>query len=313
MQLIAHRGFAGLMPENSLAAFQFALQQPGCVGVECDLRLTADGALVLHHDGRLNRGFCRHQDGDWLSEQGPTPAIHQLNYNELQQYRIGEQKPGSLYANAHPLKADIAEARIPLFRELLALCRQRADFLCVAELKTPVPEREAQAWLPLARKALAEIANEQAAAHTVFCSFHWDALNWLGQHSSCPRWYTTHPLPWLGLMPANPHTPEPSLRRQQILTEAAKLGGGLWPVAHHPKQYPGSAAERLAAAIAKQGGRGWFMHYSDVNEQTVAACKAAGILLCAWSGGVVPQPVILRLQHWGVAYFCGDDVGAAGR
>ncbi|MCC5824622.1 glycerophosphodiester phosphodiesterase family protein [Alkalimonas sp.] len=313
MQSIAHRGFAGLMPENSLAAFQFALQQPGCVGVECDLRLTADGAVVLHHDGRLNRGFCRHAQGYWLPEQGPTPAIHQLSYAELQQYRIGQQKPGSLYAKEHPGRADIEDAPIPRFRELLALCLQRPDFLCVAELKTPVPEREALAWLPLARQALAEVTALNAEAQTVFCSFHWDALNWLGQHSRCPRWYTSHPLPWLGLTPANPLTPEPSGRRQQILTEAARLGGGLWPEQHHPLRQSGQAVQQLAAAIAKQGGRGWFMHYSDVNKDTVAACKAAGILLCAWSGGKVPQPAIMRLQQWGVAYFCGDDVNAAGR
>jgi glycerophosphoryl diester phosphodiesterase len=46
---IAHRGFAAVAKENSLAAIEgaFAL---GCDDVEVDVRRRADGALVLHHE-----------------------------------------------------------------------------------------------------------------------------------------------------------------------------------------------------------------------------------------------------------------------
>jgi glycerophosphoryl diester phosphodiesterase len=46
---IAHRGFAAVAEENSLAAIRGALAL-GCDMVEVDVRRRADGALVLHHD-----------------------------------------------------------------------------------------------------------------------------------------------------------------------------------------------------------------------------------------------------------------------
>jgi len=49
MHLIAHRGLARSMPENTLSAFAAALSA-GFHGIETDLRLTAEGEVVLFHD-----------------------------------------------------------------------------------------------------------------------------------------------------------------------------------------------------------------------------------------------------------------------
>lgn len=54
MQVIAHRGGAGLRPENTLAAFQHAAQL-GADILEMDLRVTADGAIVVIHDPTVER------------------------------------------------------------------------------------------------------------------------------------------------------------------------------------------------------------------------------------------------------------------
>jgi glycerophosphoryl diester phosphodiesterase len=50
----AHRGGAGLWPENTLEAFRGAVAL-GCTHLETDLRVTSDGELVLMHDARLER------------------------------------------------------------------------------------------------------------------------------------------------------------------------------------------------------------------------------------------------------------------
>jgi glycerophosphoryl diester phosphodiesterase len=52
--VIGHRGAAARAPENTLAGLRRA-KELGCAWVEFDVRLTADGALVLCHDSRLER------------------------------------------------------------------------------------------------------------------------------------------------------------------------------------------------------------------------------------------------------------------
>lgn len=54
MEIIAHRGASGDHPEHTLAAYEEAVAQASD-GVECDIRLTADGELVCVHDATLER------------------------------------------------------------------------------------------------------------------------------------------------------------------------------------------------------------------------------------------------------------------
>jgi glycerophosphoryl diester phosphodiesterase len=52
--LIAHRGGKGVGLENTIEAFEGAVQQ-GYYGVECDIQLSSDGVLVVYHDLNLSR------------------------------------------------------------------------------------------------------------------------------------------------------------------------------------------------------------------------------------------------------------------
>ncbi len=52
--VIAHRGGAGLWPENTIYAFERA-KELGVDVLEMDVRVTADGVLVVMHDGTLER------------------------------------------------------------------------------------------------------------------------------------------------------------------------------------------------------------------------------------------------------------------
>jgi glycerophosphoryl diester phosphodiesterase len=52
--VVAHRGAHAAAPENSLAAIRRAMEI-GCDYVELDVRETRDGALVLMHDGKVDR------------------------------------------------------------------------------------------------------------------------------------------------------------------------------------------------------------------------------------------------------------------
>lgn len=53
-QIIAHRGSKGVRPENTLAAFNKAIDE-GADGIETDVHLSSDGELVIIHDETVNR------------------------------------------------------------------------------------------------------------------------------------------------------------------------------------------------------------------------------------------------------------------
>jgi glycerophosphoryl diester phosphodiesterase len=52
--IVAHRGASDTTPEHTLAAYREAIEA-GTDGLECDVRLTADGHLVCVHDRRIER------------------------------------------------------------------------------------------------------------------------------------------------------------------------------------------------------------------------------------------------------------------
>jgi len=54
MRVIAHRGASEEVAEHTLAAYKQALMD-GADGLECDVRLTADGVLVCVHDRKIDR------------------------------------------------------------------------------------------------------------------------------------------------------------------------------------------------------------------------------------------------------------------
>jgi glycerophosphoryl diester phosphodiesterase len=70
--VIGHRGAAASAPENTLAGFR-AAQTLGCRWVEFDVRLCADGALVLLHDSRIERTT----DGSGAAARLPLAQIRQ--------------------------------------------------------------------------------------------------------------------------------------------------------------------------------------------------------------------------------------------
>jgi glycerophosphoryl diester phosphodiesterase len=75
--LIAHRGGAGLAPENTIAAFRNAIEQWSADMIELDVRVTADGHCVVIHDATVERTT----DG--------TGTVAAMTLHELQQLDAG--------------------------------------------------------------------------------------------------------------------------------------------------------------------------------------------------------------------------------
>src|SRR5438270_9075286 len=64
--IIAHRGASAEAPENTLAAFQMALDA-GADGVEFDVQLAKDGVPVVIHDANLRRTANRRDTIKYLT------------------------------------------------------------------------------------------------------------------------------------------------------------------------------------------------------------------------------------------------------
>jgi glycerophosphoryl diester phosphodiesterase len=76
----AHRGGASEVPENTMAAFQHAVDL-GYRYLETDVHLTADGVLLAFHDDVLDRVTDR------------AGAIHELDWSTVRAARVGGTEP----------------------------------------------------------------------------------------------------------------------------------------------------------------------------------------------------------------------------
>jgi len=90
IEVQGHRGGRGLKPENTLPAFEVAMDL-GVASIETDLHLSADGWPVLHHDPFLNPGLVRRLPGSTGPDPAERPRIRSLSLVQLRGYRADGQ------------------------------------------------------------------------------------------------------------------------------------------------------------------------------------------------------------------------------
>jgi glycerophosphoryl diester phosphodiesterase len=75
----AHRGARAHAPENTIEAFALALKL-GASGLESDVWMTADGVVVLDHDGVVKRGVRKRPISEFTREDLPDhiPSLTEL-------------------------------------------------------------------------------------------------------------------------------------------------------------------------------------------------------------------------------------------
>ena len=192
MLCIAHRGGAGLRPENTLEAFHHAVGL-GCDGAELDVQLTRDGEVVVVHDFALNPDICRDTRGRWLERA--YPPISELTLAELQCFDVGRAKPDSNYAAAHPLVRWNDGARIPTLAQVVEVARAAPrPFQLFVELKTSFLDRSLSASpVALAEAALQVLRAYEYLARTTLVSFDWRGLLQARQAPDIECWFTTLP------------------------------------------------------------------------------------------------------------------------
>lgn len=119
-KIIAHRGFSSAAPENTLAAFQKAIEIKANY-FELDVHKTKDDSLVVIHDSSIDRTSSNSMKG----------KISEIKYNELTAFKVGyPQKFGDAYGNE----------KIPTLREALKFAKGKIK-VCI-EIKVYGVEKE---------------------------------------------------------------------------------------------------------------------------------------------------------------------------
>ncbi|GAA4092343.1 glycerophosphodiester phosphodiesterase family protein [Mucilaginibacter panaciglaebae] len=85
----AHRGGRGLMPENSIPAMLNGVRT-GVRTLELDTHITADGKVVVSHDGFMNAAFMQKPDGsDIAKADAKKYVLYKMTYADIRQFIEG--------------------------------------------------------------------------------------------------------------------------------------------------------------------------------------------------------------------------------
>ena len=289
----AHRGGAGLYPENTLAAFRDAVAR-GCDGAELDVQLSKDGDVVVFHDFHLKPEICR-LDGKWITK--PTPRIKDLTRAELSAYDVGRLDPASGYGKDHPHTMPIDGEKIPTLAEVLAVTSQaKKTFKLQVELKTSFFNRDVAADpVALSEATVTVLRQANYLDRTIFVGFDWAGL--LHAKKIAPGvecWFTTMELDFLKAPQQDEKPVVAALRHWN------ETGTSPWAAGFDPSKYGGSIQKAIKAA----GGDGWFPTYIDATPEAVAEAKALGLKVGAWT---VNDPADMkRLIGLGLDGLCTD-------
>lgn len=148
---IAHRGFSGEYPENTMLAFRKALEA-GCDGIELDVHLTRDGQVVIIHDEELAR------------TTGETGCVYDYTLEELRRFDAGRIKPG---------KFDFEP--IPTLEEYL-------DWVMTTDLITNIELKNGVVWYKdMEQKVLDLIRARHLEKKIIFSSFNHESIRLCGK------------------------------------------------------------------------------------------------------------------------------------
>ena len=264
IELHGHRGARGLFPENTRAGFAGALAI-GVDALELDVAVTADNAVVVTHDARLNPDITRTSDGVWLPAAGPF--VRSLRVAALADYDVGRLRPNSAYARLHPDQTPHDGARIPLLREVF-----RLDPLATfnVELKS-FPD---QPGMAIDGATMADLVVAEADAAGVTHRLIVQSFDWRG--------------------PRRLHDTRPEIRLAWLTRSAILPQARTWWDGPHPDDFGGS----VPRAVAVEGGPTWAPDYLDLSEAVIAEAHALGLRVVPWT---INQPQDMRrLLRWGV-------------
>jgi glycerophosphoryl diester phosphodiesterase len=276
LDLQGHRGARGLLPENTLASFQRALEL-GVTTLELDIAITKDGVLVIHHDPTLNPDITRDASGKFLDQRGP--AINTLTWAQLQAYDVGRIKPETGYARQFSEQKPLDGTRIPRLSDLFDLVKRSGDdkvrFAIETKLRPDKPEETALPE-PFARAVVEGIRKAGMAARSQILSFDWRSLQVVQKIApEIQTVYLTAQQSWLDNV------------------GAGRAEGSIWTAGFQFREH-----DSIPRMIKAAGGSHWSVHFRDVDAQKVKEAQSLGLKVLVWT---VNDPALMaRMLDLGI-------------
>ncbi len=255
--LQGHRGARGLLPENTLPAYEEAVRI-GVSTLELDVGVSSDGVVVISHDRALNPEITRDAQGQWLS--APV-LVHSLSLAQLQSYDVGRINPASAYATRFPHQRPVDGTRMPALAELFALMKNSAVHF---NIETKIsPEKPAETVSPevFVAQLLAVVQQHGMQERVIIQSFDWRTLALVQQRKAGVR--TAY------------------LSAQQLWTDNISVRGpqaARWTGPVRTEDYPD-----VPSMVQAAGGNIWSPYFGDLSTALVQRAHALGLQVVPWT------------------------------
>jgi glycerophosphoryl diester phosphodiesterase len=276
VDLQAHRGGRGLLPENTLTAFESAIKM-GVSALELDVVATKDEVLIVSHEPALNPDLTRGSDGKFIGAPG-TPFI-QLTRVQVEAYDVGRINPWSNYARSFPDQKPVDGQKIPRLKDVLNLVKGSGNTRIRLEIEikgSPLQPQLTPDPVRLAEMVVQEVAGSGVADRVDILSFDWRTLQAVQRKSpSIPTVYLTAQLRELDNLMINAAQESP------------------WTAGFQYKQYR-SVPKMIRAA----GGTHWSSFWRELDAQNVREAHEQGLKVLAWT--VNDRGTINRMLDLGV-------------
>ncbi len=280
--LQAHRGGRALWPENTLPAFERAIDL-GVDTLELDTGLTKDGTLIIAHERHVDTNLARDVSGKWV--EGAQPTWHSLTLAQVQTYDVGRIRPDSAYAKRFARQQSIDGTRVPTLASLFDLVKRKGDSKVRFNIETKIdPTAPADTVDPesFAKALVKAVRDAGMESRVTIQSFDWRTLQVV--HQIAPTISTAY----LTII-----DPEES--------NVSMTGSSPWTAGFDPVKHGGS----LPAAIKAAGGTIWSPYHVNLTPELVKEAQALGLKVLPWT--VNEEADMQRLIGWGVDGLITDD------
>ena len=258
IRVVGHRGARGILPENSLIGFDFALS----IGVdllEFDVLLTRDDIPVITHNHEFHGSAVRGPDGAFLN--GEHSRVASLTMSEIERLDIGRLNTETEYGRRFPDQAQMDGVRVPRLSELLQLVSQPryASACLMLELKSdPDLAHDAAARERIVSVVCDEVHRAGMADRTLLHSFDWALL------AECRRQAPDMPLSFLTQLQENEH----DAGEDSSILVTPDFGN---PDTSVPDE------------VSKAGGSLWCPHFTELDENSLVHARELGLAVAVWT------------------------------